>query len=283
MQAAFSDADVPFKLPQVNALPPNELCILHEKVKSKLCVLWRWPGADYASGHVWFPRHPSLSAALHSCCSVALLAPGRGSCIYREQNCRARDPRQRLSLLVPLGLCDKAHKVLSLTVCSQEGAADLLRIVLSYIWDVEISQRNLNDCNSRQWELQICISILAIFGVMKDVTFGFSLFSFFRKAIFWLQDRWIHWRARQVWSEQLMPVNKMCALGLAKTCPVLLKNLTMYLPVSLSKMYGEIFSEVFFFLTSSIAATSMDRIYLLQADVSVPCCPFSCLVLIFNF
>lgn len=40
MQAAFSDADVPFKLPQVNALPLNELCILYEKVKSKLCVLY---------------------------------------------------------------------------------------------------------------------------------------------------------------------------------------------------------------------------------------------------
>lgn len=112
---------------------------------------------------------------------------------------------------------------------------------------MEISQRNLNDCNSRQWELQICIIILANFGVRKDVTFGFSLFSFFRKAVFWLQDRWIHWRARQVWSVQLMPVNKICVLGLAKTCPVLLKNLNMYLPVSLSKMYGEIFSEVFFF------------------------------------
>lgn len=39
MQAAFSGADVPFKLSPVNALPPNELCILYEKVKSKLCVL----------------------------------------------------------------------------------------------------------------------------------------------------------------------------------------------------------------------------------------------------
>lgn len=39
MQAAFSDADAPFKLPQVNAMTPNEVCILCEKVKSKLCVL----------------------------------------------------------------------------------------------------------------------------------------------------------------------------------------------------------------------------------------------------
>lgn len=43
-----------------------------------------------------------------------------------------------------------------------------------------------------------------------------------------------------------MSVNKMCVLGFVKTCPIHLKNLNVYLPVSLSKMYEEIVCEVFF-------------------------------------
>lgn len=63
---------------------------------------------------------------------------------------------------------------------------------------------------------------------------------------------------KQFWSGQLMPVNKMCVLGLVKTCSVLIKSLNMHLSGSLSKMYGEVFCEVyfFFFLASSIAAVT---------------------------
>lgn len=87
-----------------------------------------------------FPYVPACCPLILLCYIIA--SPDGISCIYRGQKWWPRHLRQRLTLLVSVGCCHRANKMMSW--CSKDYVENW-GLGLSYIWSVGISQR-MNLC-----------------------------------------------------------------------------------------------------------------------------------------